>query len=517
MNKNLVVYTVLTGSKEELQNPFAAIDTSVDRICFTDDPALQSDSWTIRQFDNHSLDSARASRRPKLLPHRYLQDYEWSLYIDNTVRLQEDPAIILEQYQPSGHDFFCFRHPLRACLYDEAEAIIRGGYDDERRVREQIDHYSGEGLPDQNGLIAGSMLLRRHGDRKLIEITEEWYEHVLRYSKRDQLSFNFIRWKHEFTPGYFEGELTQNRHMKWNGFPKQTRVPADFDPVVYSWLNPDLRESGLSAAEHYLKFGRSRKQPYRRHSWQLKKIANKFKSDKGDIYYNAHSYADLYEYFLRDYKDEPLRVLELGLLRHDVQARNPGGPYDDAPSLKMWREYLPKAELFGFDIADFSAAPAMPAAIICRGDMGNTDDLARLIQTSGGKFDVIIDDASHASHHQQIALEFLYAHLKKGGYYFIEDLHFQPPALEKDSVTKTIDVLRALEAGQTIGTPYISEDALKEIKSSAEFLKFYDSADRNFGIIFDDAFAVIKKSGRNKIFDPKAVRNLAKKIRGRTK
>ena len=59
--KKLVVYTVLTGHKEELQNPFPEHSTGYERICFTDNPELKSDYWTIIKMDSHSLDCVRES------------------------------------------------------------------------------------------------------------------------------------------------------------------------------------------------------------------------------------------------------------------------------------------------------------------------------------------------------------------------------------------------------------------------------------------------------------------------
>jgi len=40
--------------------------------------------------------------------------------------------------------------------------------------------------------------------------------------------------------------------------------------------------------------------------------------------------------------------------------------------------------------------------------------------------DIIIDDASHASHHQQNAFLTLFPKLRSGGLYIIEDLRWQP-------------------------------------------------------------------------------------------
>jgi len=45
-------------------------------------------------------------------------------------------------------------------------------------------------------------------------------------------------------------------------------------------------------------------------------------------------------------------------------------------------------------------------------------------------FDIIIDDGSHASWHQQLTLRTLFPRLEKGGLYIIEDLHYQPPGIE---------------------------------------------------------------------------------------
>jgi hypothetical protein len=79
--KSFVVYTVLTGSMSPLNNPFPENCREFERLCITDDASIEPNGWEIVRFPSHYLDPARASRRPKLLPHLYLQDFEWSLYI----------------------------------------------------------------------------------------------------------------------------------------------------------------------------------------------------------------------------------------------------------------------------------------------------------------------------------------------------------------------------------------------------------------------------------------------------
>lgn len=45
-----------------------------------------------------------------------------------------------------------------------------------------------------------------------------------------------------------------------------------------------------------------------------------------------------------------------------------------------------------------------------------------VVQKSGGKFDIIIDDGGHLYHQQKASFEVLWAELAPGGLYFIEDL-----------------------------------------------------------------------------------------------
>ncbi|AFY50919.1 putative O-linked N-acetylglucosamine transferase, SPINDLY family [Nostoc sp. PCC 7524] len=498
MNQNkCVVYTVLTGYKENLRNPFPNDSFGYERICFTDNPELQSKDWSIVLIDNHSLKAERESRRPKLLPHHFLSDFEHSLYIDNTIDFKVDPLDIFKKYINSQSSLVCFNHPWRDCIYDEGEVVIHSGLEDECRVREQLDFYQLQGFPKHQGLIAGTILLRKHLDTKLIELTEEWFNHVLRFSKRDQLSFPFVAWHRNFKYSLFNGSLISNPIIEWLA-PKGTipRLPPGFKDEIYSWLNPEVTTSHMSPRQHYLEIGAYKKLPYRKYIWELEVIANKYKTDKGSLYYNCHGYASIYQKYLSKYKDSNINLLELGLLRHDVQKRNPGGPYDDAPSLKMWREYFPHAFIVGFDIADFSKCLPLENVKIIRGDMGKISDLQILVQENPSKFDVIIDDASHASHHQQIALGYLFKHLREGGFYIIEDLHYQPCEIEYPGITTTKEILKSLENGIINDTQFLKIETLKDIQENIEFIHFYDSQDRQFGEIYSDAIVIIKKKNK---------------------
>ena len=76
MNKK-VVYTSIFGSEYYLHDPEMKLD-GWDFVCFTDRTDFKSDVWTIRPTLK-IYDGARDSKKPKILPHRYLQEYDINL------------------------------------------------------------------------------------------------------------------------------------------------------------------------------------------------------------------------------------------------------------------------------------------------------------------------------------------------------------------------------------------------------------------------------------------------------
>ena len=201
-------------------------DERIDYICFTDDPDLRSDNWQITLRSCEMLDAARAAKRIKALPHRFLPEYDWSLYIDNTVRLKRSPRELFEQYlAPAESPLVCFRHPWRDCVYDEAEAVIEYGYDDPDRVRRQMAFYRHLGYPAKAGLAKNTLLLRRHRDPVLAPVMERWHQQVLFHSLRDQLSLNPVAWFDRFTIGYLAHDFLDFELLDWPWW-KRRSAPA---------------------------------------------------------------------------------------------------------------------------------------------------------------------------------------------------------------------------------------------------------------------------------------------------
>jgi hypothetical protein len=93
------VYTALTGAYERLNEQPVATAANIPFICLTDDVGLRSKTWQIRRVDMlFPMDPVRSQRALKLCPHRYLPDFDCSLYIDNCVLLSAPPERLIEQF-----------------------------------------------------------------------------------------------------------------------------------------------------------------------------------------------------------------------------------------------------------------------------------------------------------------------------------------------------------------------------------------------------------------------------------
>jgi hypothetical protein len=183
------VYRALIGGYELLREEGVARDSDLPFICFTDDPTLTSETWQIEVVERRlPMDATRSSRALKILGHPLLDEFDETLWVDNTVALKVAPDALFDEWLGEA-DVAAPLHSFRASVLAEAEAVIDSGLDDFARVYEQMAHYlsTGGDVLEQNPHWTG-MLARRRTPASAAAMTT-WWEHVLRYSRRDQLSF----------------------------------------------------------------------------------------------------------------------------------------------------------------------------------------------------------------------------------------------------------------------------------------------------------------------------------------
>jgi hypothetical protein len=164
----------------------------------------------------------------------------------------------------------------------------------------------------------------------------------------------------------------------------------------------------------------------------LNELANKWGTDKGDGNYDRHDYAKIYEEFIEmiPERNRSFRLLEIGVW----DPRNPGA------SIRMWREFLPDAEIFGADINVECISLEKECNVkIFIADQSLQSDLEKMMKEIG-EIDFVVDDGSHNLAHQITSLQAIWPYLVPGGFYAIEDLH-APQSQPKEKIVEEANAL----------------------------------------------------------------------------
>ena len=220
MNKK-VVYTSIFGSEYYLHDPEMKLD-GWDFVCFTDRTDFKSDVWTIRPTLK-IYDGARDSKKPKILPHRYLQEYDISVWIDGDAKIIGDINYLVDTYlKDKGYAVlnhkYCGGINSRICIYEEAKFIKWLGDTHQKHYKDnldvinsQVDRYRKEGYPENNGQARNTVIFRRHNDKDIIKTMEEWWTELKYGSKRDQLSFPYVAWKNNLDFNFINEDIDNNQ------------------------------------------------------------------------------------------------------------------------------------------------------------------------------------------------------------------------------------------------------------------------------------------------------------------
>lgn len=189
-----VVYTAVFGNYDHV--PEVNPEWDCDFVCFTDNPELASLGWQMVMVQLNGESPAQANRRYKMLPHKYLPNYERSLYVDGNIRIVADPRPLFEKYLEKTV-IAIPKHQDRNCAYTEATLCIKGGRVDKEIAEQQMARYSADGFPENFGMTENGIIFRRHHDGNVIAMMNSWWDEYCNGGRRDQLSLPYLIWKHK--------------------------------------------------------------------------------------------------------------------------------------------------------------------------------------------------------------------------------------------------------------------------------------------------------------------------------
>ena len=258
------VYTVLMGGYESLNDVQAPAD-GIDYVCFTDNDELTSATWRmIHMTPALPLDPHRSQRRVKLLGHEELAKYSETLYIDNSVSLVGDANELLDHMLGEA-DMGMARNSYHSSLGEEFAAVWRAGLDDHHRLSEQWDHYAASYPELLTGPVIWSAIIARRKGTAVDALCATWYEHVLRYSRRDQLSAPVaialhprvrceMRELDNFGSRWHTWPVPLERNLSMRSGASTLRVPQEFGEALAQYDRASELEAlvALNAEQHEL-------------------------------------------------------------------------------------------------------------------------------------------------------------------------------------------------------------------------------------------------------------------------
>ncbi len=209
-NKNksakVAVYTSIFGESDIIHEPLYKSD-KCDYYAITDQNLSTDSFWKkldcsgIPGFSEY--DGYHKSKFCKLFPHILFPEYDYSIWVDGNAQIVADLYPLIDQLDDS-HVMGSFENPLHDCIYTEKNYIIYIDAANTKAIENQIKTYKKAGFPPKYGMREFSILMRRHSDKKLQDLMNQWWEHCNKYTMRDQISFPFILWKNGLDIDYIQ-------------------------------------------------------------------------------------------------------------------------------------------------------------------------------------------------------------------------------------------------------------------------------------------------------------------------
>lgn len=188
--RGIAVYTCNFGDYDPLRDPIV-VDPVADYIYFTDRPR-ESSAWDVQVVPLVHTPIMQ-SRDYFCCSTLHLPDYPITVEHGADCCLKVT-ASRLAAMLPPEYDIGVFPHPYRQNVYEEGDACIRFKKDTAERIKPQMERYRREGLPESVRLSTCILTIRRN-TAQVEELEEMWWGEVCDGSHRNQLSFDYCRWK----------------------------------------------------------------------------------------------------------------------------------------------------------------------------------------------------------------------------------------------------------------------------------------------------------------------------------
>lgn len=187
----VAVVSAIFGHRD---SPLALPNLDTDSaILFTD--SYGAGGWETVRVDppaDPRLEARRIKTLALDLPE--LAGADVVVWIDGRILPTGRPLRPLLRLALRSGDLAAYRHPWRACAYDEALECARLDRAPAGALHEQTAAYESEGFPRDAGLWNTMVVARRRTD-PMVELGRAWWAEIQRHTQRDQVSLPYLLWR----------------------------------------------------------------------------------------------------------------------------------------------------------------------------------------------------------------------------------------------------------------------------------------------------------------------------------
>lgn len=187
-NDDVIVYTCITGNKDTLKE--FEKEKGVKYICFSD-IERKSLTWDVIKLHTEWCNPRLTSRYHKANPHIVLPDHSWSVWIDGSIKPKVRQIDVIDHINKGMIGLS--KHFTNNCIYEEMNTVLDCKKETEHNVEILFKKYKDEKFPIEYGLHMTGMIVRRNTEPNK-KFNSLWWDMIKKYSIRDQLSFDYVRW-----------------------------------------------------------------------------------------------------------------------------------------------------------------------------------------------------------------------------------------------------------------------------------------------------------------------------------
>ena len=217
----VLVYSCVTGRYDNVVNAILAstgvAEEDVTYVLYTDqlgagtapqsyqhrDAAI---TWELRPLIwSHLLCPRRTARWHKINSHLLPDRVDYTIWLDGSQRIR--PIGLKAELLPCLEDRYAlatFKHPLRSCVYQEAQACCVRNKDNHTLMQDQVAQYRPRKYPPYHGMVETACVIRKVS-HDVTNFNQMWWQQIQEHSFRDQLSFNYVSWCLDFPYGHIPG------------------------------------------------------------------------------------------------------------------------------------------------------------------------------------------------------------------------------------------------------------------------------------------------------------------------